>query len=134
MSTACERNSDRAESYDMAGEFVEGNDPELIYLAAQRALERARSGEGGTILEIETVRLSGHFMGDPAGYITGDKSEYQVDPVPVYRTRLIDEGILTEQEASDIERLVGVEVEEAITFALEADYPDAEDALNCTFA
>ena len=134
MSTACERNSDRASCYAMAGEFVEGNDPDLIYAATQRALERARSGEGGTILEIETVRLSGHFMGDPAGYITGDKSEYQVDPVPVYRARLIDEGVLSEQDASDIESLVGAEVDEAITFALEAEYPNAEDALNCTFA
>ncbi len=134
MSTACERNSDRAASYGMAGEFVEGNDPEQIYLATQRALERARSGEGGTILEIETVRLSGHFMGDPAGYITGKKSDYQIDPLPVYRARLIDEGILTEKEASHIEKAVHAEVDEAITFALEADYPDVEDALNCTFA
>ena len=103
-------------------------------MATQRALERARSGEGGTILEIETVRLSGHFMGDPAGYITGKKSDYQIDPLPVYRARLIDEGILTEKEASHIEKAVHAEVDEAITFALEADYPDAEDALNCTFA
>jgi pyruvate dehydrogenase E1 component alpha subunit len=88
MSTAIERNSDRASSYAMAGEFVQGNDPDLIYAATQRALSRARSGEGGTILEIETVRLKGHFTGDQSGYITGDNQQYQIDPIPVYRARL----------------------------------------------
>jgi TPP-dependent pyruvate/acetoin dehydrogenase alpha subunit len=134
MSTAIERNSDRAPNYGMAGEFVQGNDPDLIYAAAQRALERARSGGGGTILEIETVRLSGHFMGDPAGYITGKDEEYQIDPIPVYRSRLIEDGVISEQEALDIEVRVRSEVDAAINFALEADYPGIEDALNCTFA
>ena len=134
MSTAIERNSDRAPSYGMAGEFVQGNDPDLIYAAAQRALERARSGEGGTILEIETVRLSGHFMGDPAGYITGKNMEYQIDPIPEYRARLIGDGVISEQGALEIEAQVRSEVDEAISFALEADYPGIEDALNCTFA
>ena len=134
MSTAIERNSDRAPSYGMAGEFVQGNDPDLIYAATQRALERARSGEGGTILEIETVRLSGHFMGDPAGYITGKDMEYQIDPIPEYRARLIGDGVISEQGALEIEEQVRSEVDEAISFALEADYPGIEDALNCTFA
>ena len=134
MSTAIERNSDRAPSYGMAGEFVQGNDPDLIFAAAQRALERARSGEGGTILEIETVRLSGHFMGDPAGYITGKDMEYQIDPIPEYRARLIGDGVISEQRALEIEAQVRSEVDEAIRFALEADYPGIVDALNCTFA
>ena len=134
MSTAIERNSDRASSYAMAGEFVQGNDPDLIYAATQRALSRARSGEGGTILEIETVRLKGHFTGDQSGYITGDNQQYQIDPIPVYRARLISEGVLDEQEALDIEAKVGSQVDGAISFALEAEYPGVEDALNCTFA
>jgi pyruvate dehydrogenase E1 component alpha subunit len=118
----------------MAGEFVQGNDPDLIYAATQRALSRARSGEGGTILEIETVRLKGHFTGDQSGYITGDNQQYQIDPIPVYRARLISEGVLDEQEALDIEAKVGSQVDGAISFALEAEYPGVEDALNCTFA
>lgn len=133
-STAVERNSDRAASYAMAGEFVRGNDPDLIYAASKRAVERARSGDGGTILEIETVRLSGHFMGDPAGYITGEQKDYQVDPIPVYRERLIADGVIDEREALDIEANIKSEVDDAISFALNAEYPHPEDALNCTFA
>jgi len=133
-STAIERNSDRAASYGMTGEFVSGNDPDLIFAAAVRAVERARSGQGGTILEIETARLLGHFMGDPAGYITGERKAYQVDPIPLYRRRLISERIFTEAQATALEKRVLQEVDEAMQFAAQSPYPDPENALNCTFS
>ncbi len=133
-STATERNSDRATCYGMTGEFVSGNDPDLIYAAAERAVTRARTGGGGTILEVETARLLGHFMGDPGGYITGERKLYQVDPIPIYRRRLIDENILTEATASALELAVNTEVNEAMRFAAESPFPDPIDALNCTFA
>jgi pyruvate dehydrogenase E1 component alpha subunit len=134
MSTAIERNSDRAAGYGIAGEFVVGNDPDLIFAAAERAVTRARSGGGATILEVETARLSGHFMGDPAGYITGERRAYQVDPIPGYRSRLVAEGVLTEGSAAAIDARVKAEVDEAIRFAIDSPYPDSEDALNCTFS
>ena len=133
-STETERNSDRAACYGMTGEFVSGNDPDLIFAATERALERARSGKGGTILEIETARLLGHFMGDPAGYITGERKAYQVDPIPEYRRRLILEGVLTDVQAIALETQVIREVDEAMQFAAESPYPDPESALNCTFS
>lgn len=132
-STAVERNSDRAAGYGLAGEFVAGNDPDLIRQACQRAVDRARSGEGGTLLEIETVRLMGHFMGDPAPYITGERKDYQIDPLPLYRARLIEEGVITEQQAADIESEEKARIDEAIKFALEAPYPDPEEALEHVF-
>jgi pyruvate dehydrogenase E1 component alpha subunit len=133
-STAIERNSDRAAGYAMAGEFVEGNDADLIYAAAERAVDRARSGGGGTILEVETARLSGHFMGDPAGYITGERKAYQADPIPGYRARLIAEGVLTEAEAVALETRVKAEVDEAIKFGLDSAYPAPEAAMEGVFA
>lgn len=133
-STAIERNSDRAALYRMAGEFVSGNDPDLILAAMQRAVERARSGEGGTILEVETARLSGHFMGDPAAYITGERKAYQVDPIPAYRDKLAEEGLLSAEQAEDMKATAVAEVSDAIRFALEAPYPDPEEALEQVFA
>ncbi len=56
----------RAAGYDCPGEYVEGNDPDLIFEAAARAVQHARDGKGPAILEIETERLHGHFIGDSA--------------------------------------------------------------------
>ncbi len=133
-STAIERNSDRAAGYGLAGEFVSGNDADLIREACQRAVERARSGGGGTILEIETVRLQGHFMGDPATYINAERKAYQVDPIPPYRAKLIAEGVLSEADAQAIEAEENALIDEAVRFALDAPYPAPEEALEHVFA
>lgn len=134
VSTAIERNSERAAVYRMAGEFVAGNDPDLILTAMHRAVERARGGDGGTILEVETARLSGHFMGDPAAYITGERKAYQVDPIPVYVKKLIAEQVLNAEEAEAMKAEEESEVAEAIRFALDAPYPNPEEALEKLFA
>ncbi len=133
-STAIERNSDRASSYGLAGEFVSGNDPDVIRAACARAVDRARGGGGGTILEIETARLQGHFMGDPAAYITPERKPYQADPIPHYRAKLIAEAVLTEQSAAEIEAEEAAGIDAAIAFALAAPYPNAEEALERVFA
>jgi TPP-dependent pyruvate/acetoin dehydrogenase alpha subunit len=73
-------------------------------------------------------------MGDPAGYITGERKAYQVDPIPEYRRRLILEGVLTDVQAKTLETQVIREVDEAMQFAAESPYPDPESALNCTFS
>lgn len=133
-STAIERNSDRAAGYGMAGEFVIGNDPDLIMAATQRAVERARAGEGGTILEIETARLSGHFMGDPAAYITKDRKPYQQDPIPPYVEKLIAEGVVTAAWVEEKKAAAKAEIADAIQFALDTPYPEPEEALDKLFA
>ena len=133
-STAIARNSDRAANYAMTGELVEGNDADRIFDAVTRAVDRARSGGGGTILEVETVRLSGHFMGDPGTYITGERKAYQVDPIPGYRARLIADGVLAEESAAALEARVKEEVNEAIQFGLDSPYPDPSEATERVFA
>ncbi|QMW22275.1 thiamine pyrophosphate-dependent dehydrogenase E1 component subunit alpha [Sandaracinobacteroides saxicola] len=131
-STAIARNSDRASAYGMAGEYVESNDADDIYHAAARAVARARAGEGGTILELKTARLVGHFMGDQQGYIPPEKA--QVDPLPLYRAKLIAEGVLTEDSAAAIEAEAKAEVDAAMQFAKDAPYPAPQDAYNHVFA
>lgn len=67
-STSVPRNDVRAASYGIPGVYVPGNDPLAIWEAAGAAVARARAGEGPTLLEVETYRLVGHFMGDAEGY------------------------------------------------------------------
>ncbi len=131
-STAVERNSDRASAYGMAGEYVASNDPDDIYEAAARAMARARSGGGGTILELRTARLAGHFMGDQQAYIPAQMK--QADPIPPYRAKLVAAGVLTEAEADAIAAAATAEIAEAVAFAQASPYPAAEEAFDHVFA
>lgn len=124
----------RAAGYDCPGEYVRGNDPDLIFEAAARAVEHARSGKGPSILEIETERLHGHFIGDSAGYRAKDEVAAQRDPIPAYRKRLLDEQVLTGADLAAREDKVKHEVAEAIQFGRESEYPAPGEALERVFA
>lgn len=133
-STAIARNSDRAQSYGIKGYYVEDNDVLAVYQVAKEAISRARQGEGPSIIEIETVRMKGHFLPDAEGYIPKEEIASRKDPIPLFRERLCGEfgfapGVLDELEAN-IDR----EVEEAIVFAKESDEPAPEEALCHVFA
>jgi pyruvate dehydrogenase E1 component alpha subunit len=121
-------------AYDCYGEFVTGNDPDRIFEAASRCIERARKAEGPSILEIETERLHGHFIGDVAGYRSKEEVAAQQDPIPLYRKRLIDEKVLTEQEMGALEAKVKSEVDEAMKFGRESEYPAPAEALERVYA
>ena len=91
----------RAKGYGIPGVRVDGNDPVAVYEAARTAVERARAGEGPTLLEAVTFRFNGHLIGDPGEYIP--KAEYQAavaaDPYPKYRQWLeIAAPVLTREE------------------------------------
>jgi pyruvate dehydrogenase E1 component alpha subunit len=133
-STAVETNAERAAAYNCAGEFVAGNDPDLIFAAAGRAVERARAGEGPTILELQTERLHGHFIGDPADYRPKEEVGSQVDPIPAYRARLLAEKAADESALAALEERVQAEVDEAVRFARDSDYPAPEEALERLYA
>ncbi|MFN7176338.1 MAG: thiamine pyrophosphate-dependent enzyme, partial [Thermaurantiacus sp.] len=122
----------RAAGYAMAGEWVGSNDPDDIYLATARAVERARAGEGGTILELKTARLTGHFMGDQQAYIPEQMK--QADPLPAYREKLVRDGVLTAEEADAIAARATERMARAMQFAKDAPYPDAREAFDHVFA
>jgi pyruvate dehydrogenase E1 component alpha subunit len=124
----------RAEAYACPGEYVAGNDPDLIFEAAARAVEHARAGKGPSILELQTERLHGHFIGDSAGYRPKDEVEAQKDPIPLYRKRLLDEKVLTAADADKLDAAVKKEVDEAIQFARDSEYPQGTEALERVFA
>jgi pyruvate dehydrogenase E1 component alpha subunit len=134
-STAIERNCLRAAAYGMPGVFVPGNDADAIFAAAGEAIARARAGEGPSLIEIETHRLAGHFMGDGETYRpAGEKDALlQKDPIPAYRQRLLELGVLDEIGAAGIEERARGRVDAAVRFARDSDYPAPEEALDFVF-
>lgn len=134
--TAIERNADRAVAYGIPGIYVEGNDPYKVYEVAGEAVERARSGKGPTLIEVETWRLEGHFMGDPEGYRPEGEKEalFARDPLPLMRERLIADGVADEVSLDEIEAKALSEVETAIAYARESDDPPTDFAMTTIFA
>ncbi len=134
-STAVEQNAIRAQAYNMPGVFVPGNDPDAIYAAAGEAISRARRGEGPSLIEIETCRLEGHFMGDAEGYRPNGEVERlkAADPIPRYRQRLIEDGVASADLAA-LEKRAQSEVDAAFAHARMAEAPAVEDAFEKVFA
>lgn len=119
------------ESYDMPSESVNAMSVEEVHMAVARAAERARSGEGPTLLEFRTYRYKGHSMSDPAKYRTKDEvEEYkQRDPLEVVRKTILTGNMATEDELNAIEARINEVVEESVKFAEESAFPDASEAM-----
>ncbi|WP_375739717.1 thiamine pyrophosphate-dependent dehydrogenase E1 component subunit alpha [Pseudomonas boanensis] len=134
-STAIERNYLRAAAYGMPGVFVPGNDADAIFAAADEAIARARAGEGPSLIEIETHRLAGHFMGDGETYRPAGEKEalLQKDPIPAYRQRLLELGVLDEITAAGIDERARGRVDAAVRFARDSEYPAPEEAMDKVF-
>jgi len=135
-STAISDNADRAAAYDIPGAHIADNDPYAIYSAAGEAIARARAGEGPSLIEVETYRLAGHFMGDAEGYRPeGEKDAlFAKDPIPKMRDKMIANGVATIAELDAIETESAARVQAAIKFARESADPAPEDALTSVFA
>ena len=136
MGTSVERTSNvtqlytLGESYDMPAEPVDAMDVEAVHEAVGRAAERARAGEGPTFLEFRTYRYRGHSMSDPQKYRSKDEVEQykQRDPIEMIKSRILAQGIATEEELNAIDQKIKVIVDEAVKFAEESPYPTAEEA------
>ena len=135
-STAVPRNDVRAAGYGIPGTYVPENDPYEIFRVMGEAAARARAGDGPSLIEIETLRLAGHFQGDPDGYrSTQEKSRMLVrDPLQVFRSRLLGEGHCEKSELDALDARARAEVDEAIMFARTSSMPEPADALRCVFA
>ncbi len=116
LTTPIENIADRAASYGIPGHVVDGQDVDVVASAVGEALERARAGGGPTLLEMKTYRYAGHSRADTAPYRPEGEFDrwYERDPINTYRSRLIEEGEVTAEEAGEIEarvagRIVGAE-------------------------
>jgi TPP-dependent pyruvate/acetoin dehydrogenase alpha subunit len=97
-------------------------------------VERARRGAGGTILELETERLHGHFIGDSGAYRPEAERKAMQDPIPAYRRRLLADDAASAAEITALEARVQLQVDEAMRFGRESAYPDAAEALQRVYA
>lgn len=134
VSTAIGSNADRAAAYGMPGQRIADNDVDAIYTAAGDAVARARAGEGPTLLEIHTLRLWGHFEGDPQAYRPELADVPGRDPIPAYEQRLTEAGVLNPGMAAEIKDEASARVEKAIAFAKSSPVPAPETALQYVFA
>ncbi len=110
--------ADRAASYGLEAIVIDGNDPDAVYLEASRALDRARSGSGPSIIEAVTYRSGGHSRADPGKYRPQTEVDAwnDRDPLPMYHDRLLALGA-PESQLSSIERQVAEAIDVATEFA-----------------
>ena len=134
--TAVDQISKRAVGYNMPGFTVDGNDPDDMFAHASAAIERARAGEGPTLLECMTFRFRGHVIGDDDKYMTKEEKEAAMaaDPLPALRARLVSEGHATEEELTNMQETIEKEVEEARDFGLESEVPSLDELRRDVFA
>jgi 2-oxoisovalerate dehydrogenase E1 component len=123
----------RACAYGIPGEVVDGMDVLAVRKAVARAVERARRGEGPTLIEAKTYRWYGHSRSDPKAYRTKQEEQTwrEQDPIQVLKRRMIEEKLLTEEEFAAIDERARQALEKATKFALESPEPNpAEVALD----
>jgi pyruvate dehydrogenase E1 component alpha subunit len=126
----------RASGYNLTGITIDGNDIMAVREAAKNAVERARRGEGPTLLENKTYRRRGHFEGDPQKYRTQTEvAEWaKNDPILRFASILKKKKILTKEQEKEIQEQVEIELKEAITLAEQSEWPNPEEALDDLFA
>ncbi|HET6932408.1 MAG TPA: thiamine pyrophosphate-dependent enzyme [Candidatus Acidoferrum sp.] len=142
--------SKKAEAYSIPGATVDGTDPLAVYDEVKAAADRARAGQGPSLIESKFYRLSAHgnaitvppvptqFPKHESIEVYGRKAEYEAakanDPISKFRDQLVGGGALTDTNAKEIEGQVRDEMEEAVRFGLASPLPQPEDALKFVFA
>lgn len=124
------------EAYDMPSAGIDAMNVEDVHKAVAEAAERARNGEGPTLLEFRTYRYKGHSMSDPAKYRTKDEvQEYkQRDPIEQVRTTILDNKWASEDDLDEINKKIKDIVSDCVKFAEESEYPDPEEAYKDVYA
>lgn len=121
----------RAAGYEMPGIVVDGLDLFSVYEAAGEAIERARKGDGPTLIEAKTYRYYGHFQGDMVTYRLEDEvTAYRDrDPIKTLRKYMLDHQVATEGDLEVIDQRIAAELEQAWADAKAAPWPEPEATL-----
>ena len=116
-------------AYDMPSFSVNGMRPEDVHEAVAEAAERARKGEGPTLLEFKTYRYKGHSMSDPAKYRTKEELEKykQTDPIEHVRDLILKKKYASEEALAGIDEKIKAAVDDAVRFAEESPYPTTDE-------
>jgi len=126
----------RAESYGIPGVRVDGFDVLAVYEVAVEAVERARRGQGPTLLVTESYRFEGHYAGEPQVYRERAEVEEYIkkDPILRFGKFLVEGGIASQDEVDAIDNEIKQEMAEAVKFAKESPEPDLATALDYNYA
>lgn len=132
---ACEKLSDRALGYGCFGETIDGTDIELVYETCFKAAERARKGEGPSLIETNTMRMRGHAEHDDFSYVPREQLEYwqQRDPIERYQSFILSKKILSIDDITSIRTKIIEEIRAAIDYAIELPFPPAEEGFKNIF-
>ena len=128
----------RAVAYNMPGISINGNDVCVVYEASSKSIQRARAGEGPTLIECKTYRWRGHHEGDPnqgKRYRTMDEVEEWMEKCPIKKLeeKILGEKVLTKAKMNKIREEIKIEIEEAEKFANQSPFPDAKDIYEDVF-
>lgn len=128
----------RAVAYNMPGISLNGNDVCVVYEASSKSIQRARAGEGPTLIECKTYRWRGHHEGDPnqgKRYRTMDEVKEWMEKCPIKKLeeKMLGEKILTKAKMNKIKEEIKIEIEEAEEFANLSPFPDAKDIYEDVF-
>jgi pyruvate dehydrogenase E1 component alpha subunit len=132
MGTSIERTSNvvdiykLADAYEMPSDKIDGMTAEAVHEGVTRAVNRARQGEGPTLLELKTYRYKGHSVSDPQKYRTKDEvEEYKnQDPITKVTKTILDNNFATEAELKAIDDKITLIVDASVKFAEESPWPD----------
>ena len=122
----------RSVAYNMPGITIDGNDVLAVYQTSGEAIQRARAGEGPTLVECKTYRWRGHYEGDPnqgRRYRTLEEIQAWIKKCPIKRfeEKLVKEKVLNKNKMMHIRNEVEGRIEEAVTFANQSPFPDPQD-------
>jgi len=122
----------RSVAYNMPGITIDGNDVSAVYQTSGEAIQRARAGEGPTLVECKTYRWRGHYEGDPnqgRRYRTLEEIQAWMKKCPIKRfaATLVKEKVLNKKKMMDIRKEVEKKIEEAVVFANQSPFPDPDD-------
>lgn len=126
----------KASVFGMAGVEVDGMDVLAVRTVAKEAVERARAGEGPTLIEALTYRFRGHSLADPDEMRSKDEKDnwFSRDPIKKLAQHLMENGIASEDDLKTIDKEVQESISDAVQFAQESPEPKAEDLYRFVFA
>lgn len=126
----------KAAAFGMAGVEVDGMDVLAVRQVAQEAIDRARAGEGPTVIEALTYRFRGHSLADPDELRSKEEKEYWFtrDPIKKLAAYLIEQSLASGDELKEIEKKIQAEIDDAVKFAEESPEPDPSELYRFIFA
>ncbi|MEM9478589.1 MAG: pyruvate dehydrogenase (acetyl-transferring) E1 component subunit alpha [Verrucomicrobiota bacterium] len=124
--------AERADGYDIVWDLIDGHDLYEVRAKLQNAVERAHKESRPTVVEIATYRYYGHSVADANAkkYRTPEEIENyknNFDPINLWRKRLVEEGVVSEEKADELDKAAKAEADASVKFAEESDFPTEED-------